>query len=68
MEASSPLSEADQSRVLAIAIVRDCYSGSRMAQVTSLAFFVVMAVPIAAPMLGHLMHAESLDPLWQGHP
>ena len=39
-------------RVAPISIIRDCYSGRRMAQVMSLAFLVFMAVPIMAPALG----------------
>ena len=39
-------------RVAPISIVRDCYSGRRMAQVMSLTFLVFMAVPILAPTLG----------------
>ena len=39
-------------RVAPISIVRDCYSGRRMAQVMSLSFLVFMAVPILAPTLG----------------
>jgi DHA1 family bicyclomycin/chloramphenicol resistance-like MFS transporter len=34
------------SRVLAVSIVRDCYSGRRMARVMSLSFIVFLAVPI----------------------
>lgn len=40
------------SRVVTIALIRDCFSGRAMAQVTSLAFSVFMAVPIIAPSLG----------------
>lgn len=40
------------SRVVTIALIRDCFSGRAMAQVTSLAFMVFMAVPIVAPSLG----------------
>jgi DHA1 family bicyclomycin/chloramphenicol resistance-like MFS transporter len=39
-------------RVAPISIIRDCYSGRRMAQVMSLTFLVFMAVPILAPTLG----------------
>jgi DHA1 family bicyclomycin/chloramphenicol resistance-like MFS transporter len=39
-------------RVAPISIVRDCYSGRRMAQVMSLSFLVFMVVPILAPTLG----------------
>ena len=42
-------------RVAPISIVRDCYSGRRMAQVMSLAFLVFMTVPILAPTLGQLV-------------
>ncbi len=40
------------SRVVTIALVRDCYSGRAMARVMSLAFMVFMAAPIFAPMMG----------------
>lgn len=40
------------SRVVTIALIRDCFSGRAMAQVTSLAFMVFMAVPIVAPSFG----------------
>lgn len=40
------------SRVVTIALIRDCFSGRAMARVTSLAFMVFMAVPIVAPTLG----------------
>jgi DHA1 family bicyclomycin/chloramphenicol resistance-like MFS transporter len=40
------------SRVVTIAVIRDCFSGRAMAQVTSLAFMVFMAVPIVAPSIG----------------
>ncbi len=42
-------------RILAIAIVRDCYSGRQMARVMSLAFIVFLAVPIIAPSIGQLI-------------
>ena len=42
-------------RVLAVSIVRDRYSGRQMARVMSLAFIVFLAVPIAAPSLGQLI-------------
>jgi DHA1 family bicyclomycin/chloramphenicol resistance-like MFS transporter len=42
-------------RVLAVSIVRDCYSGSQMARVMSLSFIVFLAVPIIAPSLGQLI-------------
>lgn len=40
------------SRVLTIAIVRDCYSGRRMAKVMSLTFIIFLLVPILAPAIG----------------
>ena len=40
------------SRVVTIALIRDCFSGRAMARVTSLAFMVFMAAPIVAPGLG----------------
>jgi DHA1 family bicyclomycin/chloramphenicol resistance-like MFS transporter len=46
---------AASTRVLAVAIIRDCYSGRKMAQVMSLSFIVFMAVPMLAPSLGHLI-------------
>lgn len=46
---------AAATRVLAISIVRDCYSGSQMARVMSLAFIVFLAVPIIAPSLGQII-------------
>ena len=42
-------------RVLAVSIVRDCYSGRRMARVMSLAFIVFIAVPVVAPTLGQVI-------------
>ncbi|WP_460450221.1 multidrug effflux MFS transporter [Alsobacter sp. SYSU BS001988] len=43
---------AAATRVLAVSIVRDCYSGRTMARVMSLAFIVFLGVPIIAPSLG----------------
>ena len=43
------------SRVLAVSIVRDCYSGRQMARIVSLSFMVLLAVPILAPSLGQLL-------------
>lgn len=40
------------SRVLTVSIVRDCYSGRRMARVMSLTFIVFLTVPILAPSIG----------------
>lgn len=42
-------------RVLAVSIVRDCYSGRTMARVMSLAFIVFLAVPIIAPSIGQVV-------------
>ncbi|NND91739.1 MAG: multidrug effflux MFS transporter [Granulosicoccus sp.] len=39
-------------RVLVIAIVRDCYSGRQMARVMSLAFIIFLIVPVMAPAIG----------------
>lgn len=39
-------------RVITTSIVRDCYSGRRMASVVSLAMTIFMAVPILAPSIG----------------
>ncbi len=43
------------SRVLTISIVRDCYSGRRMARVMSLTFIVFLTIPIVAPSIGQLI-------------
>jgi DHA1 family bicyclomycin/chloramphenicol resistance-like MFS transporter len=43
---------AAATRVLAVTIVRDCYSGATMARVMSLTFIVFLAAPIVAPSLG----------------
>ena len=40
------------SRVLVVAIVRDCYSGRQMAKVMSLAFIIFLIVPVLAPAIG----------------
>lgn len=42
-------------RVLVTSVVRDCYSGRRMARVMSLASMLFFAVPILAPSLGVLV-------------
>ncbi len=42
-------------RVITISIVRDCYSGRRMASVMSLAMTVLMVVPVIAPTLGQII-------------
>ena len=46
---------AAATRVLTVSIVRDCYTGSAMAQVMSFSFVVFLAVPILAPSLGQLI-------------
>lgn len=46
---------AASTRVLAVSIVRDCYSGRKMAQVMSLSFIVFLAVPVVAPTLGQVI-------------
>lgn len=46
---------AAATRVLAVSIVRDCYSGPTMARVMSLSFIVFLAVPILAPGIGQLI-------------
>jgi DHA1 family bicyclomycin/chloramphenicol resistance-like MFS transporter len=40
------------SRVIATSIVRDCYSGRRMASVVSLAMMIFISVPVIAPSIG----------------
>ncbi|MBU3077278.1 multidrug effflux MFS transporter [Sphingomonas quercus] len=46
---------AAASRVVAVSVVRDCYSGRPMARVMSLAFIVFLVVPILAPSVGTLV-------------
>ncbi|MBE7220809.1 MAG: multidrug effflux MFS transporter [Caulobacteraceae bacterium] len=46
---------AAATRVLAVSVVRDCYSGRDMARVMSLAFIVFLAVPILAPSVGQVV-------------
>ncbi|WP_215905781.1 multidrug effflux MFS transporter [Phreatobacter cathodiphilus] len=46
---------AAASRVLAVSIVRDTFSGRQMARVMSLAFIVFLAVPILAPSIGQVI-------------
>lgn len=43
------------SRVVTVALVRDCYAGRAMARVMSLAFIVFMAAPVLAPTVGTLV-------------
>jgi DHA1 family bicyclomycin/chloramphenicol resistance-like MFS transporter len=50
-------------RVIATSIVRDCYTGRRMASVMSLAIMVFIAVPVIAPSLGQLI---MLFAQWRG--
>lgn len=45
------------SRVLAVAIIRDSYSGRRMARITSLAQMIFFLVPILAPTFGQALLA-----------
>ena len=40
------------SRVLAVAIVRDCFAGREMARVLSITFAVFIIVPVFAPAIG----------------
>jgi DHA1 family bicyclomycin/chloramphenicol resistance-like MFS transporter len=42
-------------RVITISVVRDCYSGRRMASVMSLAMTVLMVIPVIAPTLGQVV-------------
>lgn len=42
-------------RVLVSSIVRDCFSGRKMAQVMSLSFIVFLVVPVLAPSIGQLL-------------
>ena len=46
---------AASTRVIALALVRDCYSGRAMGRVMSLVMMVFMAVPILAPSIGQLV-------------
>lgn len=46
---------AASSRVVIVAVVRDCYSGRRMASVMSFAMMIFIAVPVIAPSVGQLM-------------
>ncbi|MEX0923677.1 MAG: multidrug effflux MFS transporter [Rhodovibrionaceae bacterium] len=42
-------------RVIALAAVRDCYGGRRMARIISLAVIIFMVVPVVAPSIGQLV-------------
>ena len=46
---------AAATRVLAVSIIRDCYSGRPMARIMSLTFIVFLAAPIIAPSLGQVI-------------
>lgn len=46
---------AAATRVLCIAVVRDCYSGRTMAKVMSLVFIVFLLAPMVAPAMGQLV-------------
>jgi DHA1 family bicyclomycin/chloramphenicol resistance-like MFS transporter len=46
---------AAATRVLAVSVVRDRYTGSQMARVMSLSFIVFLAVPILAPSIGQII-------------
>ncbi|MEO1090736.1 MAG: multidrug effflux MFS transporter [Pseudomonadota bacterium] len=46
---------AASTRVIAVAIARDCYGGREMGRVMSLAMMVFVAVPILAPSIGQLV-------------
>jgi DHA1 family bicyclomycin/chloramphenicol resistance-like MFS transporter len=50
-------------RVIATSIVRDCYSGRRMASVMSLVMMIFVAVPIIAPSFGQAVMAWTQ---WRG--
>jgi DHA1 family bicyclomycin/chloramphenicol resistance-like MFS transporter len=46
---------AASTRVIAVAVVRDRFSGRAMAEVMSLAFMVFMVIPIVAPSIGEVL-------------
>lgn len=46
---------AAATRVIAVSVIRDKYSGREMASVMSLAFMVFMAIPIVAPGIGQII-------------
>lgn len=50
-------------RVIAVAVVRDRFSGREMAEVMSLTFMVFMAIPIIAPGVGQVL---LMTGPWQG--
>lgn len=46
---------AAATRVVVVAIVRDCYSGRQMARVMSLSLIIFLTVPILAPAIGQVV-------------
>lgn len=42
-------------RVIAVSVVRDCYTGRQMGKVMSLVMMIFMAVPIIAPSIGQVI-------------
>jgi DHA1 family bicyclomycin/chloramphenicol resistance-like MFS transporter len=46
---------AASSRVVIVAVVRDCYGGRRMASVMSFAMMIFIAVPVFAPSVGQVV-------------
>ncbi len=50
-------------RVIATSMVRDCYTGRRMASILSLATMIFIAVPVVAPSFGQLI---MLATEWRG--
>lgn len=42
-------------RVITLSVVRDCYSGRRMASVMSLAMTALMVIPVIAPLFGQIV-------------
>ncbi|TVQ54966.1 MAG: Bcr/CflA family efflux MFS transporter [Rhodobacteraceae bacterium] len=54
-------------RVIVTALVRDCYAGRRMAQVTSFAMMAFMAAPVLAPSIGQaVMIVATWDAIFWG--
>lgn len=46
---------AASTRVLAVSMIRDCYSGRHMARIMSLTLIIFLAAPILAPSIGKLI-------------
>jgi DHA1 family bicyclomycin/chloramphenicol resistance-like MFS transporter len=46
---------ASATRVVATAVVRDCFAGRAMAEVMSLVFMVFMVIPVIAPGIGEVL-------------